>query len=311
MSATFETIRGISLVPNDNNGSTEKLSPNDKSSDLSHTMSLSFHNDDSAASEILTGDYKNDSNIRFNDSFQLSESIHPTTRTTFYKHNAKAVAEAKKKNPYTKKAVKEVLSTCFRTHCDKPIKHVVETISIALTDVYGESYGLAKPSPDGNKGINIKEVRGLTYSCTNLSFNPKTCTWLGKSNYGCDLISKSPKNPKEKIRNSYSGNFLFSVSLQTVKIDTRPKNITHDMEETVDDQQHYCVDIEAILEGNDDDDVRAVYDRHVLKILSHTITNIGYDVSRALYWLGLPEFPEGCKGVKFRTLYQLNAKVCV
>ena len=207
--------------------------------------------------------------------------------------------------------MKEALSTTFRTHCEKPLNHVIEAISIALSDPFGESYGLAKESLDGKKGIDIKEIRDLTYSCTNLSFNPKTCKWVGKASYECDLIRKSPKSSKEKIRNSYSGSFLFSVSLQTVEITSRPRNIIQEenknnvIEEenkcvSADEkaQKHYCVDFEVILEGDNNDDVRAVYNKHVLKIMSKTLNHIGYDVSRELYWLDLPEFPEGCKGVK-------------
>ncbi len=296
--------------------------------------------------------------------------------------------------------IKDLLSTSLRTNCNnKPLEVIIETVSIALSDAFNESYGSPHPnintstntnnnanantgdadnekndSNDGQAqaqvGISVKDIKNLTYTCSDLSFDPFTCTWTGKVTYRCYLITKSAQY-NQKVRNTYAGSFLFSVSCQLVNVSSSSSssNTTMDRshrghghghghghginkakrssstpiyniqeeEEYIDDHdndtgasasasaisgdRHYCIDIEAILGGgggdddtDDDDeeeeeDIMANYDRHVLKIISQTITHIGYDVLRAVSWLDLPEFPEGCQDVTFRSVYQLNAKV--
>lgn len=287
------------------------------------------------------------------------------------------------------------MSTTCRTNSNKPLELIVETISIALSDVFNESYGCPNPrkatpklrssrpstgdstvigpsastDTDGGEGtgtgtgdkvagISIKDIKHLTYECSDISFVPQTCTWIGKVSYKCSLVMKASKTD-EKVRTPYAGSFLFTVALQKVKCgglleagysntpSVRHNVFSHDNDiregeewtpsmdgsQDVDDSTsipysptdtsadyapnssstkdyHYCADIEAILGGEDDEDIRVEYDRHVLKIISQTLIHVGYDVSRALYWLDLPDFPEGCTDhITFRSVYQLNAKI--
>ncbi len=314
MSAAFSSIRLINQTSMESYSTGS--SPTSSANNLSHTMTMLFHEDDSNLRGSL---------IKFNDSSSLSESLQTIKRTTFYKADKTKADktsqeeenEKKRSNPFTKNSIQDLISTSFRTNSSKPLSCIVESISIALADPYGESYGCPdkfKNSTDNNaKGINFKDVRNLTYSCSDLSFNPNTCTWIGMATYGCNLLIKSNKT-SEKVMNSYSGNFIFSVTCQTVQIPTSSpsrssnNNSNHDNDDSM-MKKHYCVDVEAILDGHNDD-VRSDYDRQVLKIISNVLTHIGYDISRVLFWLELPEFPEGCRGVTFRTVYQLNAKVC-
>lgn len=312
MSAAFSSIRRLSFLSDDDtinqasNMDTYSTSSPPSSANLSHTMTMLFHEDDSNLRGSL---------IKFNDSSSLSESLQTIKRATFYKADKTSQEEEnekKRSNPFTKKSIQDLISTSFRTNSSKPLSCIVESISIALADPYGESYGCPdkfKSSTDNNaKGINVKDVRDLTYSCSDLSFNPNTCTWIGKATYGCNILIKSNKT-SEKVMNSYSGNFMFSVTCQTVQIPASSASSNHNSNlDNGDMKKHYCVDVEAILDGHNDD-VRSDYDRQVLKIISNVLTHIGYDISRVLFWLELPEFPEGCRGVAFRTVYQLNAKV--
>eukprot|EP00551_Chaetoceros_affinis_P004242 CAMPEP_0203665632 /NCGR_PEP_ID=MMETSP0090-20130426/2813_1 /ASSEMBLY_ACC=CAM_ASM_001088 /TAXON_ID=426623 /ORGANISM="Chaetoceros affinis, Strain CCMP159" /LENGTH=621 /DNA_ID=CAMNT_0050529253 /DNA_START=273 /DNA_END=2135 /DNA_ORIENTATION=+ len=372
MSTTFNTIRK-SLSLSTTTAATSSPSSSSLLS-LEHTLAM-------VLSDGVLGQSKDQSSDKlrsqFRDSLSLSQSLQTPTRTTFHKTEicsdnsarpataptttSSSSSSSRKKNPFSKKAVKDLLSTSLRTHCEKPLELVVETISIALFDAFQESYGSPSASAsessgggsgNANDGITVKDMKNLTYTCSDLSFDPFTCTWMGKASYRCELViksstsgsgsrrpSSSPSNPQQKVRNTYAGSFMFSVSCQTVKIappNSSPRrqqsllsgnenNIQEEeewsessptktntgigMDIDIDNDAHYCIDIEAILGGDDDDDIRNEYDRYVLKVIAQTLTHIGYDVSRALSWLDLPEFPEGCKDVKFRTVYQLNAKI--
>ena len=289
------------------------------SSNLAHTLSMACQDDTS----------------KFQDSFSLSNSLQTIKRSRFHKHGNKEEKREENKNPFSKKSITDLLTTSLRTNCDKPLENIVETISIALSDIFNESYGSPDKPPregtDGTKaGIDIKEVKNLVYKCTNLSFNPNTCTWTGVACYNCQIEMKHPSSDDkmQKVHMPFNGSFMFHATIQTVQVSSSEVDFRDhfmSVDSIAEDQEwmspsskmlhegnnHFCIDIEAALSGADDDDIRSQYDRNTLKVMSQTLTHIGYDVSRALFWLDLPEFPEGCKDMKFRTVYQLNKKVSV
>lgn len=277
---------------------------------------------------------------KFRDGLSLSQSLQMPNRNHFHKNGdpvRKGNNTTRGENPFTKKSITELLSTSLRTHCNQPFQNIVEAISIALVDFCNESYGSPeKTGSDGDTshvkvGIDLKEIKHLVYKCTNLSFNPNTCTWTGMACYSCEIEMKTQaKSKMQKVRVPCSGNFMFEATCQSVEIfsgrdrldrfqssdsivedlEWSPSKIHSDkMKTKVEGNNHFCVDIQATFSGADHDDIRAQYDRNTLKVISQTLTHIGYDISRALFWLDLPDFPQGCRDVKFRSIYQLNKKV--
>ena len=274
MSTLFSTIRSLSFQ----NDEIQRKK-------LSHTLSFHFHDDDSNWKQ---------SQVQYEDPSTLSRSLKPIQRNTFDKkrHNIEPNSKEGKANPIS--LIHDLLSTSFRTHCTKPLDIIVETISIALKDTCKESYGR-------QSGITTKDIHNLTFSCSNLSFNPNTCTWIGQVDYDCNVFVKTQSNTEKELLSPYQGNFVISVSCQTVLVHL---NTIHHEKDKI--KPHYCIEVEAIMKKNFDP---KTIDRNVLKIISQTVIHVGYDITRALSWLDLPEFPEGCKETTFRTVYQLNAKV--
>jgi len=333
MSVTFSTIRQISsIIDNDDNnnnddddddddeynnsGSSTNNNIND-STQLSFTMDLT-HSISPSARALST---VNDSSLQLKLQ-AFAHSLQLVTRNTFHKPSSISPTDAsptdvstaspnassangkgnkRKSNPYKSKTKSELTSTSFRISSGKHIHTILEVISIALVDVHKESYGKIK--------INNKDVQNLTYDTIRdtMSFQADGCVWLGNVDLNWDV-----KASNKTSRKNY--NVPFRVECQAVRTVTsdHSQNDDNDNDTTNDNdineyifEQHYCIDFTAVL----DETQLQQLPSHYIKAISQTITHLSYDVARALYWLELPDFKQGCKGETFKSIYQLNAKI--
>jgi len=150
------------------------------------------------------------------------------------------------------------------------LRRVLERVSGALVDPTKESYGLS----------------GTTrFSFSKLSFDPKGVRWDGTVDY--DVKPDSGSN--------VTGSF--PVVLQCFKVTPSTDDLSY--------TKFVAVDITYSLGRR-----RHEMNKDVLDARVKTFDLIKYNLSRELYKLYLPtDFPEGCKGNTFRSIYQLNSKI--
>ncbi len=241
------------------------------------------------------------------------QSIKLSSRSTFHRsHSEKSSGLPDSKDEQIANGVTrnekllEMLTSSFRLPCSIPLDRIAETISIALIDPCNESYGKTGDKFAVNRANAKRGIENLKYSYSDLSFSPDGCTWRGRVNYSCKQLVKSPSESQGMTKICVENAFDFSVQCQTVLTD---QYFVDEKKESGDDKfkasqgKHYSIDIQAKFEAH--------HDRYIdnLKVISQTVNHIEYDVSRALYCLSLPKFPEGCGKEKFRSIYQLNFKV--
>lgn len=117
------------------------------------------------------------------------------------------------------------------------------------------------------------------YRFKELTFNPQGVVWEGLVEFA-----------RKEDANTISGTFKVILYCRVVQLD----GIFDKRSQT------YSVDME--LQMLDNNSAKKV-------AIRKTFDEITYDTKRALLILDLPEFPEGCKGRRFREIYQLNAKL--
>jgi len=250
----------------------------------------------------------------------LSENIEVTSRRTFHKSQSDATKNpselsspgfgAADETPRNEKLL-EMLTTSFRLPCSIPLDQITETISVVLIDPHNESYGKTVDNFAPNKSNSKRGIENLKYSYSKLSFTPSECKWRGRVDFSCKQLVNSPSESQGQKKIFVENHFGFSIQCQTVLAEQNKKDFVDEKKESCDGKSkishqngnHYSIDIQAEF------DVRN--DRYIdrLKVVSQTIQHIEFDVSRALYCLSLPKFPEGCGNATFRSIYQLNFKL--
>mmetsp|Transcript_15042 Transcript_15042/g.17171 ORF Transcript_15042/g.17171 Transcript_15042/m.17171 type:complete len:500 (+) Transcript_15042:365-1864(+) len=179
---------------------------------------------------------------------------------------------------------------------------------MALIDSHNESYGSNENASNGIRNDKLG-IDYLTYNCSDIVFDPKGCSWKGTVNFDCDLLENKSKDCTIK---RIVGSFPFRAQCETVLTQDQHKDQDHKYSTVKEDESnqvkmmHYCIDFEASLKATKRSKGRGTVPS---KIIVQTLNHIEYDVARALYWLTMPEFPEGCKGDKFRPIYQLNSQI--
>jgi hypothetical protein len=329
MSLTLQDI--LKICPEDNGD--DRFS----SSGSNHGIILqaSFVNTMKIICDGVTEDKKNVSSSLLNKQYDLK----PIVRDTFYKsynnifsclttsgdneqsitspkdHHTRTPPTDGTNNPLAgtrEKLLLEMTTTSTRIPCDnkRTIDHIAETISIALTDVHNESYGVT-----GNKRVSnvIRGIKDLAYTFSDLAFNPEGCTWTGCVNYSCEQTVDSVTNQGTQQDNVFvEDSCKFIVQCQTVMVNQslvqeneEEKKESNEVNNKIDiwGMKHHSIDIQALIETDDQQHI------NVLKIVSETMKHIQYDIERALYCLYLPTYPEGCGTSSFRSIYQLNSKV--
>lgn len=190
-------------------------------------------------------------------------------------------------NLSTRKTVKpddiddSVIFKSIPTKNDLP--QVLESVSTALVDPAKESYGL--------KGLH-------RFSFSKISFNPEDCVWDGIIDYEVDNLTTS-KTGKE-IVSSDTGRFR--INLQCFRISSMSNE---ELDKLSSYETFIAVDITSQLGKS-----RHEMNTGVLVARQKVFETVKHNVARELYKLYLPdEFPEGCKGKTFRSIYQLNSKI--
>jgi len=154
------------------------------------------------------------------------------------------------------------------------LHQVLEGISTALVDPAKDSYGL--------KGLN-------RFSFSKLSFDPEDCSWNGEINYKIDIVP------------SATGSFRFNIQCFKISLPKREGFMIEDSSY----ETFIVVDVTSSLTKS-----AHKTNKYVLTAWQKTFDGLTCNVLRELYKLYLPDdFPEGCKGKTFRSIYQLNKKV--
>ncbi len=190
----------------------------------------------------------------------------------------------------------QMLNVKVRT-ANKSLAKVVEMITSALSNEHGDSYG-CRPNQNGD----------LYYQISNLTFNPDGCYWTGTIKYSNLFVEKSITN--QKVQFELKGKCALRVVCTTVILndDYEGKNSEDSSGRLYDDflsDKHQCVHLQMIPDSNNFD----AKDKRGLKSMADTITLLSYDITKQFYKQTLPEFPQGCKNISFRKIYQLNAKL--
>jgi len=196
-----------------------------------------------------------------------ASSLHPPTRKT------------------SKPSEKDdsILFKSIPTKNDLP--QVLEKISIALVDPAKQSYGL--------KGMN-------RFSCSKISFDPKSCAWEAVIDY--EIENTSTSSTGKEVVSSDTGRFRINVQCFRV---SPSSNEELPAVERYSYKTFIAVDITSSLGKS-----RHEMNTGVLVARQKIFDVLKYNVTRELYKLYLPdEFPEGCKDKTFRSIYQLNSKI--
>jgi len=243
----------------------------------------------------------NISNSSFNGS---SKNITFSTRKTF------AVAQ-ETDNPMTARNIRTVLG----------LTHVIEMVSNALLDIEGISYGKT----------NYGEGRHL-YTVKDVTFEPEGCKWNASVKFSLMHLVKSHTN--RRVERLFEGTMPIQVECSCVVISDSGKYNNSasgglDVRSSVAGQgeDNTCnFDVDQLYDSDDSEDGLSskhysidvtmkpttdiqTLDKLLLKSMSTTLSCVTHDINKQLNMHDLPEFTEGCKGVAFRTIYQLNAKI--
>jgi calcium/calmodulin-dependent protein kinase I len=194
---------------------------------------------------------------------------------------------------------------------NKSIARVVEMITSALTNEHEESYG----SPPNQSDDHYYEIYDLT-------FHPNGCFWNAMVKYSTLHEEKSITN--KKIQLEHKGKCTLRAVCTTVILNDDDRLESKNSEEmgAIDidssarmyhdflSSKHYSIDLKVTPEENTDTEIDTdATDKRTLKCMSDTVSRIAHDISKQLYKQTLPEFPQGCKKMPFRKIYQLNAKL--
>lgn len=180
-----------------------------------------------------------------------------------------------------------------RIPLEKPLDQIVETISNTMLDESKESYG----QDNTCKSRPILGVEDLTYQYSEISFEPNGCIWKGKVTYCCTQTKESVTRKGTTIKLCVENVFDFLVQCHTIKKKS-DLHVTNDESDMLD---HYAIDIWSEVDCSMSKDAR--------RAISVTLEHIEYDIARGLYYLYLPEFPEGCGQSPFHSIYQLDEQV--
>lgn len=199
------------------------------------------------------------------------------------------------------------------------LTRVCEMVSMALIDVDGSSYGKSDYG-DGRHSYSVEDVQ----------FEPKGCSWTANVRYSSMQLVKSSSRTMGRVEREFEGVMPIKVVCTAVVISDGGKytstengrqeksamddefgtacsrHSNHSDDSAFDDlcSKHYSLDITMeVKEGLKD------IDKFLIKAMSITLSCIEHDISRQLSKHNLPTFPDGCKDLTFRSVYQLNAKI--
>lgn len=147
---------------------------------------------------------------------------------------------------------------------------VVEHLSMSFADVTGQSYG--------NNELHL-------YKFTELNFSPQGVAWNG-------IVEFKRRETDSQNREQFvTGRFGIKAYCRLFDIEGRFNT----------DRDIYSVDLELSIPRGASSAQKVA--------IKKTFDEVSYDTKRTLLMLDLPEFPEGCKGKRFRSIYQLNSKL--
>lgn len=224
-------------------------------------------------------------------SSKFSKSIEPPTSNSFYYGD---------NTPQNKKPTGERLLTANIRSAYSSLAKKVECITSSLTDEYEESFGRSS-----NQCID-----DLTYELSNVTFNPKGCSWDADVKVNSLVVEKSITN--KQIQVELNSECTLHVVCTAVVVNEDDK-IGEDLRK---------VDIDASTKAYDDylmnkhfsidlliAPKETVKNHRLQRSISDTVIRISQDITKQLFKQKLPEFEEGCKGESFRKIYQLNTKL--
>ena len=312
MSLTLQTI--FAFREEDHESSrTEELPSSLDIRNLSHTKKIVS----SSSSAVNNTSFSESLKLTSRDTFHRSLSDAQSTTNAFLDTNDGSTGAMAPDGTSQRERLHDMLNTSFRLSGSIPLDQITETISIALIDPCNESYGKTGDRFAVNRSNAKRGIENLKYSYSDLSFTPDGCIWRGRIQYSCKQRVKSPSQSQTQSQPQgwtwifVENGFDFSVQCQTVLTHQNDQDFADEKKDSGDstiknrhqNEKHYSIDTQAKFEAH--------HDRYIdcLKVISQTLHHIEYDVSRALYCLSLPEFPQGCGKETFRSVYQLNFKV--
>ena len=226
----------------------------------------------------------------------LSSSLHPATRTTF---------DPQQDTP-------PELTKNIRTD-NLQIAHVVECVTVALTDLHSQSFGRPNLFPHNEDASNpngtVKRDNDYCYNVHNIVFDPEGCTWDAMVTYSTIYAQNGPKTNGQKapmpIKSICQGKIPIHVECTKVFLPPGSKGPQNFRQQTKDDSNmHYSIDITMILKK----ELRYI-EKPIRIALFETVNRLANDINRQITKESLPPFPEGNQGVTFRKIYQLNKKL--
>lgn len=277
--------------------------------------------------------------ITYNDDFVARHTLKIASNTSIFDGHSKSL------NPPVRRSLEETTMDKIYRGFRKNIRtdgfavsQVVEMITMALINARGQSYGgdssrlcssddgvsssssSSTTSSNSTMGRSNDKADGNhdnhdihhRYKLHNVRFHPVECTWDGTVKFSVPVVEKkiAAAATTNDVRNRrlLKGEFPLHVACSVVVNIPRQEDANdHTAREEMSSLsiQHYSVDVCMAATK----DTFKSMDKVVLSAISETLDRIVCDISKEFIMAKLPLFPGNQKGLVFRSIYQLNAKL--